>query len=814
MSLQKKLLGFLIPLISLIVIGMGVFTYTQQRKVLFEAYIHEMKALTSQITLNTQELISSTRANVTLFSESSLVQKYLLTTDEEDRFLLMQPSVLRLFASYQRAYPYYYEIRLLLPNGFEETRRTNINIANTTEEEGRTSVFYAISTAKDDVQSMFLRNPDNNEFSLLVSRRIKIRDHAVDPVDAGDKLRGYLQVTARLDLLDEQLKALKFGESGRIVATNKFGQFVIHTQENDTTTITDTRNFLRLKKSVEQGLPMTLDVNGLSSYVFGDKVSENLYIFAILPQPELRSSIYALALKSTIFAFIAGFVLIFILYKLLNHIIVRPVGLLRDAALDIGQGNFITDIDIASHDEIGELASTFKQMSRDLQKSRDQISYLAYHDNLTGLPNRLMFKEYLKNAIEVAKREQGQIALLFLDLDNFKHINDTIGHHAGDRLLQEFAGKLTASLRGSDYLSRSTIARLGGDEFLMLLPDAQHKQGIDVVAKRLISLASEPFHFNQNEFHVSGSIGISIFPRDGETVDALIRNADAAMYHAKSQGKNTFQYYSDHMNAQAIERVQIENKLRHAIENDELLLHYQPQFDTQSGEMFGVEALLRWQQPEMGMISPARFIPVAEETGLIIPIGEWVIKEACQQLLRWQQTSLASLNVSVNVSSVQLSRIDIHALIKRYLDDNHVPADLLTIELTESTIMESPMRAAEVLQDIKQMGVSISMDDFGTGYSSLSYLRRFPIDHLKIDRSFITEVTENPDDEAIVSTIIAMSKSLHLSVIAEGVETEAQLQLLMEKGCHLIQGYLLGRPVSADQIEAQFTQGLPNTREA
>lgn len=440
------------------------------------------------------------------------------------------------------------------------------------------------------------------------------------------------------------------------------------------------------------------------------------------------------------------------------------------------------------------------------RQAEEKIRFLAYYDTLTGLPNRQAFIQDLQKALNVAKRHDRLVAVLVLDLDNFKRINDTLGHASGDLLLKSVADRLLNGIRLVDCVTQgmaamdTSIARLGGDEFTILLTEIQHIRDAAAVAQRLQQIISQPLHIAGNEVVVTPSIGIAVFPHDGHDVDQLLKNADMAMYHAKDEGRNTHQFYTASMNARALERLNLESRLRKALEQQEFLLYYQPQLDLRSGRIIGVEALLRWQNPDMGLVSPAAFIPLAEETGLIVAIGEWALYTACAQAKAWQTLGLAPLEVAVNLSSVQFRQRKLNDTIEKALQAADLAPQYLKLELTESMIMQQAQDTIATLHQFKEMGLGLSVDDFGTGYSSLSYLKRFPLDTLKIDRSFIKDITSDPDDAAITTAIIAMAHSLNLKVIAEGVETQAQLDFLSAHRCDAIQGYLLSKPLAADAL--------------
>ncbi len=436
------------------------------------------------------------------------------------------------------------------------------------------------------------------------------------------------------------------------------------------------------------------------------------------------------------------------------------------------------------------------------KRTQEQLNYLAYYDTLTGLPNRVLLRDRLRQAMLDADRNEHLVAVMFLDLDRFKVINDTLGHDAGDALLKLVAERLQDCVRAGD-----TIARLGGDEFTIVLSNLGHVDDVTRVARKVMAYFAQPFQLVGNELFVTASVGITVYPFDDTDLDNLLKNADAAMYLAKEQGRNNFQFYTAELNARATRRLTLETALRRALERNELELHYQPQVDLRTGRVIGSEALLRWRHPELGEVSPVEFIPLAEETGLIVPIGEWVLRTACSQNMAWQAAGLPPMPTAVNLSLRQFQGQDLYAAVRRVLDESGLAPELLDLEMTESVLMHDAEGALVVIRDLKKLGVSFSLDDFGTGYSSLSYLKRFPIDTLKIDRSFVRDIPDDADDAAIAVAIIAMAHSLGIRVIAEGVETAAQVEFLCAHDCDAMQGYHFSRPVPATEMTDILHQG-------
>ncbi|HUP62403.1 MAG TPA: EAL domain-containing protein [Thermoanaerobaculia bacterium] len=435
-----------------------------------------------------------------------------------------------------------------------------------------------------------------------------------------------------------------------------------------------------------------------------------------------------------------------------------------------------------------------------------ELTYSAQHDFLTGLPNRLLLNDRIHQAIALAPRHNKHVALLFMDLDGFKHINDSLGHPIGDKLLQCIARRLVDCVRASD-----TVSRQGGDEFVVLLSEADHWEDIATTARRMLHAVAEVHSVDQHDLHITTSIGVSVFPDDGLDAETLIRNADTAMYQAKENGRQSCQFFKPEMNARAVERQSIEESLRRALERKEFVLHYQPKVNLKTGAITGAEALIRWTHPVRGSVPPVQFVPVAEDCGLILPIGNWALREACRQARAWVDAGLPLTTIAVNVSSMQLQHGDFLAGLFAILDETGLDPRFLELELTESVLMEHSESAASILQTLREKGVQVAVDDFGTGYSSLSYLRKFPVDALKIDQSFVSHISTAGDNASIVTAVISMARSLKLRVVAEGVETLEELVFLQTHECDEGQGFYFSQPVPPEQFAALLERGLLET---
>ena len=513
--------------------------------------------------------------------------------------------------------------------------------------------------------------------------------------------------------------------------------------------------------------------------------------------------------------------------------IARPLIDLKRGVVRLAAGDFKAKVSIPQSDEIGELAAAFNTMSEDIRanharlveyqaelerrveartgelrqtnirlseeveehkRAQEQLTYLAQYDSLTRLANRHMLHDRLSQALAAARISGETVGCIFIDLDHFKAINDSYGHSVGDELLMQAAARLRQCVRGSDI-----IGRLGGDEFAVVLPNLARAEDAGRVAQKVVDAMSGCFVLRGRESYVTASMGIALFPQDGDEAELLLKNADLAMYRAKHDGRNTFKFYAPAMNDQAARRLSIETDLRGALERREFLLHYQPKVELASGHIVGFEALLRWRHPERGLVSPAEFIPILEDNGLIVPVGEWTLQAVCTQVRAWKAAGITPLPIAINLSARQFQQADFDRRVSDILEENGVEHRLAAFEITESMLMHDPAEAARVIGKLKQIGVKLSVDDFGTGYSSLAYLRRFPLDELKIDQSFIREATADPSNTAIILAIINLAHNLKLRVVAEGVETEAQAKFLRARGCDEMQGYYFSKPLPAEE---------------
>ncbi|MGD2138587.1 MAG: diguanylate cyclase, partial [Gammaproteobacteria bacterium] len=715
MRLQNKILFFLIPLTVLPLLVLGWSAYTLLMEDARSRTRNQVTTLLEQIKQHSETRLQTARANASLFASNKLVKQYVTTDPYSDDKAVLKAEVLELLFNYQLAYPEYYEIRIVSPEGKEQVRSVIGDLGNLTEDESSSPYFQGIRDNPGVIHTSFFMNPDNGKPALLASKPLLYYDEAgKQPAEAGN-LYGYLIMTINPDFLDELASSEKIGENGEIFFTDSSGTILFHRSASRIGERLPSDLFAQLSNAAMNGMIFDA-VNGETlAHYQANRLHDQLYAFALYGESEFHNHRVDLGQSVTLITSVAILALIAFLMGILRRLLINPIRQLSLAAREMGRGQVLIPINVRSDDEIGDLAKTFKQMGRNLAHYNEQVHYIAYHDSLTGLPNRLMFKDYLKRAIAEAKRSQQELALLFLDLDNFKRINDTLGHQSGDRLLQSFADRLSGCLRKSDVVSHAghdsssnIIARLAGDEFIILLPRTGGVTQTNRIAGRILDALSEPFIIGKQELFISTSIGIALFPHDGLSVDDLMKNSDIAMYHAKKSGRNNVQYFSGKMNEASLFKLKIEGRLRHAVENGELILHYQPQVDLTSGQISGAESLLRWTDPELGQVSPEVFVPIAEEYGLIIPISEWLVHETCRQGKQWLDRYNQPITMAINISAVHLNGHDLEGLIAGILRQSGYNPQYLEMELTESSILNDPAQAIRTLVNIQRMGLQTS----------------------------------------------------------------------------------------------------------
>jgi diguanylate cyclase len=818
MNLRHKTLLFVMPLIIIPILMIGSVAFYKLKEANEDRLNTQIDTLLDQISQYVISTASVAEANLLLLADHQLVTQYALTTNETVKYELLLPNILGIFKNIQKSIPDYYEIRFILPDGFEDAYWASDDINNLDTNIRNDSYFPDFESSNDRVFKRIIFDENTREYSLLLIHKLLLNDPAVDTYGSPPTLRGFIAITVSLDHLRDDLNKNIIGESGFLMVIDNNGEVIISPDKRASALSEsfsghlinrDLINYLNLHKQ------KTVEIDDTHISIHLKSLFANLSLLGVVPESEILDNSRELGKLILIITLLSILTAILLVFIALRQLILQPLSDLDEAAQSIGNGNLDLNISINSNDEISSLARTFMEMSKSLKRTHDEVSYTANHDGLTGLPNRSMFQEYLSKILLFAKQNEQKVALLFLDLDDFKHINDSQGHPAGDILLREVATRLSTTLRKKDnpktkkYNKASDlVARLGGDEFIILLNEIDGPFDATAVADRLLKNLHEPVNVYDNHIYVNCSIGITLFPDDGSDANELIKNADIAMYHAKEQGKNHYQFYSKKLNTDMQNRLQMNAKLRIALEKNLFFLHYQPKVDNKSGNIIGLEALLRWHDPDLGMVSPALFIAVAEESGLITPITEWVFNEVCRQCMEWKKSGVDIVPVAVNVSSIQFKRRDLVTMIKNSLDISGLSPNYIEVELTETSLLTDTAIAVEVLNGLNALGIKVALDDFGTGYSSLSYLNKLPIHTLKIDRSFVNTIIEPNRDYAIVDAIIALGHALDLHIVAEGVETTTQLEYLTTHHCDSTQGYLFCKPLPKQDIPQILTRNF------
>lgn len=815
LKLRSKLIVALIPVLLVPVTLLGVYYYQQERNKLIAQVGGEMQVAIEDYHTLYESRLQQARKDLELLSQSHLLRQYFLIENDETRFYMMFRSVLELFKGFQQSEAVYKEIMLLNNRGQEEVRFTGVGIGNATENESGARWFQQLQQDRTGILVQPVTHPDYTQPMLLLGKSIPLSSYADWNARTSVAYGGYLIMNLSLPELHGELAHKAIGENGFLVVLDDGGKP------------------LHLSPAAARFAPHLAELPGLAAGNVGPRrvdslgerflvqshpLSDGHVLYAVWPQAEARALGQQIAWRLFALITIVTLTTAAAIVLLIHQLVEIPIRRLKQLALQLSEptdtGAEQQNLDFSSFtrkDEIADLARAFHTMADNLNTSHQKLHQHAFFDNLTGLFNRPMFHNVLTKAIAHAQRQHQRLAVLFIDVDGFKDVNDTLGHDHGDIVLQEIARRLHRSLRESDVLvlrdhdaaddETFGVARFGGDEFSVILTDLQRALDARHVAERILQVMAQPFSVAEQVFHLSASIGIALFPDDGSEAGALLKNADIAMYQAKAQGKNQFEYFDPSMTRSAFLRHQALNELREALESRQLCLYYQPQVRTQDGELIGCEALIRWQHPVRGMVSPAEFIPLAEESGLIVEIGRWVLEEACRQNREWQEMGLPPIRVAVNFSTVQFNReANIATLIQETLARTGLDAQFLDVEITETGIMQSRHVGKDRLLAIKRIGVTISMDDFGTGYSSLASLRDFPLDKLKVDKSFVDAIASSDAGSAIMNAILAMARELGLKVVAEGVETDLQRQHLQAHACEFIQGYLISRPLPAHDM--------------
>lgn len=822
MRLQTKILGSLIPFIILPILLVGMLAYQH----LYATAIHnardQLHTLIHQIDSKINDHIERANKNLSLLASNPLVTDYVLA-EEEQRYTLMHRPLIKLFNNYQLSFPEYFELRIILPDGYEDLRTVSEKLENQSDDASNSEIFKQLTDSErfkaNDISTVSLMalHSDTHKPALFTGRRITLVPKS-SALGAKPELKAILVISQDAGFLQKLTNLDTIENQPDLFVTNAEGEIFFSSDNSDRNLATKVaRSFIRNK--IFDDLT-EINLNETPHLAIVHQVSDQVFLTGLLPQSTLTES--AKDLNEIVLMLTLGIILLtaFTLHFTIRIFVTSPLGKLNSLTKAIADGNLDINIDIVQQDEVGDLAKSFSDMRLSLKESTQQIEELAYYDTLTGLPNKITFLDRIQQQIHEAKTHERMLGVLFFDLDNFKNVNDGLGHQMGDLLLMQVGTRLRDCTRGSDHIellnsSFSTmprsadthvLARMGGDEFTLLLPDIHSPEETSKVAVRILTKLAMPFILNDHEVFIGASIGIAIYPADGESSETLLKHADIAMYEAKSRGKNNFQFFDHAMNAPVSERLSLESKMRAAFENDEFRLYYQPRVPVDGKIRYEFEALIRWINPERGFISPAVFIPIAEESGLIQQVGEWVLDKACKQIKTWLDMGYSDVLVSINLSPVQFNYGNPASSVRSALKKYNIEPKHLEVEITETGLMQNENIATTILLALKDLGVRIALDDFGTGYSSLAYLRRFPINTLKIDRSFIHDLEQDPESILVLESIISLARSLELEIVAEGVETLEQLEILKARKCDSIQGFYFAKPTPPNEAMTFFDQ--------
>ena len=808
MRLQSRIILLVLPLIVVPLLALGWMAFSMLRDNVLERDLREMRSVGDQIARSATERIDGAVANLRLFAGAPLLNYY-LTQPPADRYAVLQLSLLSLFDSYRAVYPDYLEIRLLLPDGREDTRSAPPGLANHREDESGAPYFAPLlASASTRVYSQVYDNPDTGRPALFLGQVLRRVPAGAEPSSEAPQLAGFLALTYDLPMLGQRLPYTP-ADLGWIAFSNDAGDVLAAAGRLPSPQ--DWASFRRTPPASEQTAGIDrVTLSGKAYFRLRVPVHPGIELWMGRSVDVVAGAGRQLALAVALTVLAAIVISSGLLLYALKMMVLRRLEALSQAVERFGMQGQSTPLQTGPADEIGQLGHALNAMTEGLQQSRERENFLAYHDNLTGLPNARFVREHLELGLRGVRERGRMVAVLFLNIDQFKRINDSLGYEAGDMLVREIAARLRGVVYGGgedssvlDEVNGGLLARWAGDEFIVVADEAHQGHDAERLAGRLLMAFKRPFQIQGEELFASACVGIALYPLDGQQVNHLIKNADLAMDHAKRSGRSSLQFFSASMNTAVQARLQMEKRLRRALEQQRLMVCYQPVVALDSGRITGCEALMRWRDGQLGWVDPEVFIAVAEESELIVPMTEWLLDTVGRQHAQWRDAGLPAPRIAVNISGSHFQRADVAVAVRRALEATGMRPAELELELTETTLVQAPERAIAMLSSLQRLGVQVALDDFGTGYSSLAQLRRFPINRLKIDRSFLRHLPDDPDAAVIVSTILAMARSLKLSVTAEGVESKAQLDFLRGAGCEFGQGFLF-QPALAPEILARI----------
>ena len=790
MHLRVKLALALVPLVVVPVFALGWLTWESLRDKLHGEAARGMEVALLMADQRLTDLVADADADAALLAAAPETLALLTTSvrqgvgnapgESTEDLPAARAALLRLFEQYRAAYPDYLAIRLLGPDG--------------TVLAGTVSIGYRATADADEAAPPSHVPPERTRQIDAEAGLLRVRQRVVVPEHGA--VHGVLALRVSLAPFYARLAdpSVQFG--GGLLLLLPDGRVLY--ASNGARQLPPGLTPAALAALDASRAPQRTDWAGEPSLLMTRSLPEGITAVAVQPLQGLSRPLNQLALQTLAISFFSGLVLVAVLFVWLRRLVLRPLAVLRNAARAIGAGRTLPPLPVRGDDELGLLASDLTEMAERLGQYNEQIEQLAFYDQLTGLPNRNLIRDLLAQRMAMPRRADEVLALLFVDLDNFKQINDNLGHAVGDQLLETFANRLQGLLDAEGLGHSAFLARFGGDELLVAADALAGPAAAEALALRILTVAAEPFELGQGRYVVTASIGVALHPQDAQDPDGLVRCADLAMYRAKSEGRNLLRFFTAEMNTRSSERLHLEHRLRHALVEGRLALQYQPIVALDTGALVACEALLRWHDDELGQVSPARFIPVAEESGLIQDIGRWVLRSVCAQIADWRAAGLTPVPVSVNISAAHVQREPLAGPVADLLARFALEPLDLQVEITESVLIDLTDANSVRVNALSNLGLAIHIDDFGTGYSSINYLRRFAIDCIKIDRSFVANLCNRDEDRALATAMIAMAKALGLKIVAEGIEDPAQLAALRELACDFGQGYLFARPMDPD----------------
>ncbi len=799
-------------MIILPLLAIGLLSLIYLKGVSQRLTIVQLESSLQQLASDSVSRLNNASSNASVLSASGMFEGY-LNNDIES---IDQAAVTEKLEMIAKSFPSYTDISVF---GRQGALIGSVSDMFNASDYQKNFIQHMIEARLDHHEAVRLSEGDRS-IDYLVAHAIKQKNENDQFIKNRTDTVGFLFFSVGVGFLNELMSESAEKQGIEYFLTNKNGEVLSSANnQNKNQWYTDLSQQLR-QVILSRSSAINQYGKGADAFYGGYKrLTQNLYLLGLVTEKDLNKS--SDSMKNylfwfVVFVFLCAFVL---LNAQINVLLVNPINLLRKLVIHFTKGEYDQDISILGSDELNLLASDFHTLSHGLAKSTETVKNLAYYDELTGLPNRITFNLNLDKVLKHCERSNTVMGLLFIDLDNFKYVNDVYGHQVGDELLQETAVRLESCLRSVDIVSRKVesgtdwnndlVVRLGGDEFTIILTGIEQAHQASMVAQRIVEVLSQSFELAGTEVSVGASIGIAMYPVDGTSSDSLIKSADLAMYEAKQRGRNNYQFFTKALNEAVAMRLEIESSLRSAIKNNEFFLNYQPKVRVQNGEVVGVEALLRWRHPIKGVLHPANFITVAEDTGLIVDIGKIVFNLACSQLRRWNDEGLGHLKIAINLSALQLLHGSIVGDFNAALKTHQVSAENLEVEVTESVLMTDERNCVDFLNQFKALGVDVSLDDFGTGYASLTYIRKFPIDLIKIDRSLTINIEENEESRIIVVAILELAKALSLKVVVEGIETFGQLEVISRMPCDYVQGFYFSKPVEASDLEFSFA--MPST---